>query len=403
MKVIALGGTGGMGRYAVRTAAGFDFVEQVVVADRDGAAAERFAREIGSKAVSAVVDVRDAEALKALVARGDVVLNTVGPFFRFGVPILRAVIEAGRNYLDICDDWEPTLEMLDLHDEACRAGVTAVIGLGASPGVTNLMAVLAIRELDRAEAVYTVWDLDSAKPEQIGPEPSAAMVHGMLQLTGSIRVWEDGGYADVKPVRKLTIDYPGIGVRPAWSIGHPEAVTLPRYFPDLKVSRNLMVTNRANIVALRLMGGLVNAGLITIEQAARVAEKVEGTGVGRTPEDFIREVNRGGRLPLPPLFALAEGFKDGAPASAAVAVLGAPAGGMGGATGVPLATGLTLFHDRSPDPGVYAPEGIVDPEAYLEFLDPLCEPSPEGTPNMLLVTRSWEENTDLKALLQSSS
>jgi len=403
MKVIALGGTGGMGRYAARTAAGFDFVDQVVVADRDGAAAERFAEELGEKAESAAVDVTDTARLKQVVSRGDVVLNTVGPFFRFGAPILRAVIETGRHYLDICDDWEPTLEMLAMHQQAVRAGVTAVIGLGASPGITNLMAVLAIRELDRAEAVYTVWDLDSAKPERIGPVPSAAMVHGMLQLTGSIRVWENGGAADAKPVRKVMVDYPGIGPRPAWSIGHPEALTLPRYFPELRVSRNLMVTSRANVAALRVMGALVNAGWVSLERAARVAERVEGTGVGRTPEDFIRQVNRGGRLPLPPLFALAEGVKNGAPASAAVAVLGAPAGGMGGATGVPLAAGLTLFRGRTPPPGVYAPEGIVEPGPFLEFMDPLCEPPSGRGGNLLLVTRSWEKGTDLRAVLRAGA
>jgi len=402
MKVIALGGTGGMGRYAARTAAGFDFVEKVVIADRDGPAAERFAAEIGDKAESAVVDVQDTARLQEVVARGDVVLNTVGPFFRFGVPILKAVIGTGRHYLDICDDWEPTLEMLALKDEARRSGVTAVIGLGASPGITNLMAVLAIRELDRADDVYTVWDLDSAKPEKIGPEPSAAMVHGMLQLTGSIRVWENGAPADVKPVRRVMIDYPGIGRRPAWSIGHPEALTLPRTFPDLRVSRNLMVTSRTNVAALRVMGALVDAGWVSLERAARVAEKVEGTGVGRTPEDFVREVRKGGRLPLPPLFALAEGVKDGARAAAAVAVLGAPPGGMGGATGVPLAAGLTLFHGRTPAPGVYAPEGIVEPEPFLDVLAPLCESSAGGAGSLLLVTRSWEAGTDLRSLLQAS-
>jgi len=400
VKVIALGGTGGMGRHAVRTAAGFDFVESILIADRDGAAAERFARQIGSKAESAAVDVRDAGALKAVLARGDVVLNTVGPFFRFGERILRAVIETGRHYIDICDDWEPTLAMLDMHEAARRAGITAVIGLGASPGVTNLMAVLALRELDRADAVYTVWDLDSAKPERIGPEPSAAMVHGMLQLTGSIRVWENGDYADVKPVRKVCVDYPGIGRRTAWSIGHPEAITLPRYFPGLRVSRNLMVTSRLNVAALRGVGALVNAGWMSLERAARIAEKVEGTGAGRGPADFVREVNQGGRVRLPPLFGLAQGVKDGAPASVAVAVLGAPPGGMGGATGVPLAAGLSLFRHGAPAPGVYAPEGIVDPEALLDVLAPLCHPPRQKASDLLLVTRSWEPGADLRAALR---
>ncbi len=278
-----------------------------------------------------------------------------------------------------------------LHEEARLAGITAVIGLGASPGITNLLAVLAARELDRVEAIYTVWDLDSAKPEQIGPVPSAAMVHGMLQLTGKIRVWENGGCLDVKPVRKVMVNYPSIGTRPSWSIGHPEAITLPRYFPTLKVSRNLMVTSRSNVIALRLVGVLVNAGLMSIETAARVAEKVEGTGVGRTPGDFIDEVQKDGRRRLPPLFALAEGTKNGEPASAAVTALGAPPGGMGGATGIPLAAGLTFLNDRTPEPGVYAPEGIIDPEKFLDVMAPLCDPPLADSSRMVLVTRSWED------------
>ena len=35
MKLLALGGSGGMGQYAVRAALGYDFVESVVIADRN--------------------------------------------------------------------------------------------------------------------------------------------------------------------------------------------------------------------------------------------------------------------------------------------------------------------------------------------------------------------------------
>ena len=390
MKVVCLGGTGGMGRYAARTAAAFDFVEQVIIADLNARAAQAFASELGPKARGVAVDVTAPELLRTVLAHGDIVLNTVGPFFRFGVPVLKAAIESGKNYIDICDDWEPTLEMLDMHDQAVQAGITAVIGLGASPGITNLLAVMAIHELDRTDKIYTAWDLDSAKPEAIGPVPSAAMVHGMLQLTGKIRVWEGGGYKEVRPVRKIPVDYPGIGRRTAWSIGHPEAITLPRYFPGLQTSRNLMVTSGTNVLALWIVGALVDTGLLTIEKAARLAEKVEGTGVGRSPADFIRETKVNGPLRLPPLFALAEGEKDGRPASVAVTVAGAPAGGMGGATGVPLAAGLAMFRNDL-KPGVFAPEGIINPEKFLDVMAPLCNPPFQTASDILVVSRSWED------------
>ena len=62
----------------------------------------------------------------------DIVLNTTGPFFKFGLPILKSAIKCKCHYFDICDDWEPTEEMLKLNDEALKNEITAIVGLGAS-------------------------------------------------------------------------------------------------------------------------------------------------------------------------------------------------------------------------------------------------------------------------------
>ena len=133
IKVVALGGCGGMGRYAVRTALDYDFVKEVVIADLDETRGQAFAQKCGPKASFQKIDVTDQPALKGLFTGADVVLATVGPYYRYGVPILRAAIETRCHYIDINDDWEPTLEMLDLNEHAKKAGITAIIGLGASP------------------------------------------------------------------------------------------------------------------------------------------------------------------------------------------------------------------------------------------------------------------------------
>ncbi len=111
MRVLALGGSGGMGRFAVRTAVEMDSIESVVVADLNAEVAETFAREVGPKAQGLGVDVTDTEALRKAMQDVDAVINTVGPFFKFGPPVLRMAIECGCHYLDICDDWEPSLDM----------------------------------------------------------------------------------------------------------------------------------------------------------------------------------------------------------------------------------------------------------------------------------------------------
>jgi saccharopine dehydrogenase-like NADP-dependent oxidoreductase len=117
MKLVALG-AGGMGRYAARTAVKFDFVDELVVADRDLGAASRCAEALGPTARAAAVDVTDEAALLRLFAGAGAVLNTVGPFFRLGPPVLRAAITAGCHYLDINDDWESTEAMLAMDADA---------------------------------------------------------------------------------------------------------------------------------------------------------------------------------------------------------------------------------------------------------------------------------------------
>lgn len=376
LRVVALGGPGGMGRYAARTAAALDCVGRVVVADRDGAAAQRFADTLGPKARAATIDVTDTPALVALLARADVVLNTVGPFFRFGPPVLRAAIQAGCTYIDVCDDWEPTLEMLALDEEARASGVTAIIGLGASPGVANLLAAHAAAPLDRVDRLLTGWALDLAVPESRGAEPSAATVHGLHQLTGTIRVWRDGAAREEPPLQPVQLDFPGLGRKRCWTIGHPEAVTLPRRWPGLRTCLNVLHAPRWHVAATRALAGAIDRGWITLPRAAAWAERLEGGA----PDDGHWQRALADPTALPPLFALAEGEKDGRPTTVAAIPRGAPPGGMGAATGVPLALALPFVAaGRLHQPGVHPPEAALDPEAFFAAMAPHCA-LPAGGP-----------------------
>ena len=52
-----------------------------------------------------------------------------------------------RVYVDVCDDVDVTHEISDMDEAAKRAGMTAVIGMGSSPGATNLLAKFAADNL----------------------------------------------------------------------------------------------------------------------------------------------------------------------------------------------------------------------------------------------------------------
>ena len=400
MRVIVLG-AGGMGRYAARTAIDFDFTDELVVADLDESAALSFADELGRKARGVRVDVTDPADLARVLDGATAVLNTVGPFFRLGPPVLRAAIDTGVHYLDINDDWESTEAMLEMEQDARRRGITAVIGMGASPGMSNLLVVTAMHELDETKAVYAGFDLDAAMPETLGDKPSAATIHGIHQLTGKIRLFENSEFVDQRPMRRIDLDYPGLGRRSGWTMGHPEAITFPRYAPTIESSLIMMTMDRSNLWGMRAIGFLIDANLVSIERAAKWVERMEGVGKPvKTPADYLRDLTAEDSKKLPPVFAIATGTRDGKPASAAAAILSAPASGMGGATGVPLAVGLAALRpDGELRRGVFAPESIIDRKQFFDLLAPLCEPKKSGMEDLVLISRSWE-SIDLRAKLR---
>ncbi|MEV0247638.1 saccharopine dehydrogenase NADP-binding domain-containing protein [Nocardia sp. NPDC050712] len=392
-KILMLGGAGQMGRAAARLLADSPAVDHLVVTDLRAGNAETVAKSLGDKVSGLGLAITDRRSLRAALEDCDLVLNTVGPYFRFGVPILAAAIEAGRNYADICDDWEPTLAMLDMHERARAAEVVALVGMGASPGVSNLLAVTAARELDTVDSVVTAWNGEDARESgsSSAKRPNAAYLHAIHQITGAIKVTRDGALTDRPALEEVTVEYPGIGTGSGWSFGHPEAVTLHRAFPELRNNTNLITGGRLLITMCRALRLAVDRRLIGPERAAHLAYR----SMGLLPEGAI------GSGTLPPLFALATGTRGGETATVASALAQVPGRTMGVNTGVPLAVAALQLATTEAAPGVHTPETLLDPDAFFTALAPHCigNPAPAA---MVATTRSWRSPQDNAAALQAS-
>ena len=403
-QLVVLGGAGDMGRFAARTAIDFDFISEVIIADLDLTAAEKCAALLGKKARALQLDVTDAARLASVLEPADFVINCVGPFFRFAVPILRAAIAAKTDYSDICDDPGPTKEMLALSGEAKAAGVCALIGMGASPGLTNLLAAKAIGELDETEEAYTGWDLEGATakedPNDIkgaggdDPGPTAAYIHAAHIMCGKHQARRNGKDVMEKPLRKIKLDFPGIGRGRGWTIGHPEPLTLAHTHPHLKESANIVLTSFRNMVMIKAMSAMADAGVITIEQMAKgligdtsEIPKAKETELSGADAEEQNENLAPGRLPQ--IFALAIGQRGGRPARVGTYITSSPPGEMGGSTGVPCAIGLKIIaNPAARKPGVYPPEGLLNPDAFFDALAPLCRPVREGHADLVNVASS---------------
>jgi hypothetical protein len=171
-------------------------------------------------------------------------------------------------------------------------------------------------------------------------------------------------------------------------------VTLPRSFPLLRKSLNIMTAVPSSIAAIKVMAFFVDKHIVSVEKAAWILERLHRASTGGAPDMIAQKALSklvSGRAVLPPLFALAIGMKNGRRETCGAMVLSAPSGGMAGVTGAPLAAGVSLLAaGKVKGHGVCAPESAFEPRDFFNALAPLCSPAKRSMDDLLLVTRSWD-------------
>ncbi len=234
MKVVVLGGGGDEGGAVVDILAKEADFEKVIAADRSEKRIERVAQQVGAKAEARVVDLYDHNALIRLLKEADIVVNTVGPFYRHGTTVLNAAIETRVDYVDICDDYDPTIQMLKLDSAAKEAGITALIGMGSSPGIVNILAIRGAKKLDHTEEIRILWCVNYAS----AGGGAGAGFHGWHMMRGNIPQFLDGKLVNVQAgTGKEIVEFPN-GSAEVFYLGHPEPITIPPFVPGVKTVVN---------------------------------------------------------------------------------------------------------------------------------------------------------------------
>lgn len=365
MRVAIVGGAGTMGQTVVRTVATFAEVTELLVVDRDAGRSHHIATEVGPKARVVTYDATTddlEEILEGCVA----VVSTLGPFTVFGLHVLEAAIATGTHYVDLNDDWEPTIEALKLSDRARAAGITALVGMGASPGSSNVLAMRAVAEVDTVEDLVTGWSLAGVAPEEGAAKPAAAIVHMINEVVADVRVVEDGVEKMVRPLQKFDIDYPGRGLPSSRTIGHPEAITLPRVVPGLRNCINVMCGPDYWFDYLAEQAQKVIDGKLTVHEAALAME-----------EPIERPADAPRTLRMPSIWAWVRGKKDGNTVRVGVGLTKWPENKSAN-TGIPASLGLQMIlRNEISTRGVVTPEEVVPFELLMDRFIPWFR-FPEG-------------------------
>jgi hypothetical protein len=351
MRIIVFGGAGDVGSRTAEDLVSASGVDQVTIADRNVAAADKLAATLrgrGARVDVRAVDANDHNALVEAMQGYDVAASTLGPFYHFETKLVRAAIEAGVDYASICDEWSAAQAVLAEFDQpARRAGRVILTGLGTSPGLSNVCIRYLAQQMDKARRV----DVSVFQPLNAGGG-EAVLKHMLNIISGEVAVWREGRRVMVPACsEERVVEFPRFGHIRLWNMGHSEPVTVPHFIAGLEECSFFMGFGRG----ARLFIWPAQRGLFAresrIDRTARLFAPIERLTAGQRPAPGALRVDVWGE-------------KGGARVHRMVCGVGE----MREATALCLSAGTQMLARREltvKEGGVYAPEACLDPGAFM--------------------------------------
>ena len=266
MKVAVLGAGGTIAPAIVRDLADSEEVTALRLLDLDLDRAEAVAREHGGGKAEAAAADATANLAEQLTGT-EVLVNSAA--YRVNLAAMAASLEVGCHYLDLGGLYHVTAEQLQLSAEFERSGLLALLGIGSSPGKTNLLAARAVRELGGEPSSIAV----AAAGRDLRPPDGLSFPYALRTLLDEITLAPialvNGERRQLKPLLQgPRIDF-GDPIGEADSIFtlHSEVLTFGESFAAPSVSFALSLKHEV----LEQLRELVGASEERVAQVARSA------------------------------------------------------------------------------------------------------------------------------------
>ena len=382
-KVLVIG-AGGVGSVAVHKMAMWsDMFSEITLASRRVSKCDAIAASVKSRTgvtiATAELDADDIEATTRLIEKSDasLVVNLALPYQDLN--IMEACLIAGANYLDTAN-YEPLDEAkFEYHwqwayqEKFEKAGLTALLGSGFDPGVTNVFtAYIAKHHVDNIQTL-DILDCnggDHGQPFATNFNPEI----NIREVTAPARHWQNGAWVETPALsHKQRFDFPQVGARNMYLMYHEELESLSKHFPELTRARFWMTFGDAYLTHLNV---LENIGMTSIEPILYEGQEI-------VPLQFLKAV-----LPEPSglgettkgktcIGNIVSGIHEGKPKTVYLynvcdhedcfAEVGSQA--VSYTTGVPAMIGASLILDKSwRKPGVWNMEQF-DPDPFMDKLN----------------------------------
>ena len=291
MAKIIIIGAGGVGNVVSHKCAKLPKIfTDIVLASRTLSKCEAIAKDVLSKTGvtirTAAIDADDVAATtKFLKAESPQILINVALPYQ-DLSLMDACLSAGVNYLDTAN-YEPLEEakfeykwQWAYHDRFKDAGLTALLGSGFDPGVTNVFCAYAQKHF--FDQIETIDILDANAGDHghhfatnFNPEIN------IREITAKGRYWEKGLWKEVEPMSVHQVyDFPVVGKQDAYLLYHEEMESLCKNIPGLKRIRFWMTFSQKYLSHLKV---LENVGMTSIDPINFKGQKIQ-------PIEFLKAV-----------------------------------------------------------------------------------------------------------------
>jgi saccharopine dehydrogenase-like NADP-dependent oxidoreductase len=237
-RIAVLGGAGAMGRITVR-----DLCEtapadvDVIVADLDARAANVLVRQLRtlypSRRVRArAVDISHPAAATSVLRGVHGIVNCCQ--HDLNLRAMQVALAIRSHYVDLGGLFHVTRQQLKLHGQFKKRGLLALVGMGAAPGIVNVLARAAADGMDRVYEIHiAVAGIDRATHHENRVLAASYSIQTVLdEASLPVPTFTSGRFGSAPAMSDpVTIDFPDpVGTqRPSRTI-HSEVATLPLSF-----------------------------------------------------------------------------------------------------------------------------------------------------------------------------
>lgn len=372
-----LGASGQIGAYTVQDLVEFAGLKDVIASSRKVSNVKKAMDDLNlTKRVKMMeVDAHDTAAVLKTVRdeKVDAVVNCA--WYQTNLEVMDACLKGGAHYTDLGGFFDTCLKQLELHKKWKDAGINATIGLGSTPGMTNIAGAAGAKKLDKVDSIDIVCAWGNTLPVKEAGWPGYSIRTVLDEFTQESVQWINGKYEKQKILggEKDVVMPDPIGKVKSYYIKHSEPATMGKYlnaknvtfrigFPphDMNTFLTLRALGFADEKPLEAGTGKVSP----LDYLTAMYQKAIMDGRGAPPkEEFEYDMFR----------IDCAGQKNGLPMTVTYFIVtwNDPKRGVSSArdTSVPPAiVSHWQLTGKIKEPGVFPAEATVDPEPFFREL-----------------------------------